>query len=144
MNAVDYHRAVAIAHRACRGRPLSRQDWEEVEQDAAVEAWRTGSVTRIWWAAADGARRIQRIRRVSRPDLVPLTWDLCSEADVEAEVVDRLTVEELLGRLPEREREAVEAMVLGGRTGAELAAAWNVADSTISRRRTAALSRLRT
>jgi hypothetical protein len=100
MNAAEYRKAVAIARRACHGLYLSPQDWEEVEQDAAVEAWRTGSVTRIWWAARGGARRARRSRRVCQPVIIPLSQDVVSEERVDA-------------------------------------------DSTISRRRSAGLSRLR-
>lgn len=143
MDAAEYRRAVAIAQRACRGWRLSRQDWEEVEQDAAVEAWRSGSVTRIWWAAVDGACRIQRSRHVFRPVVVPLNRDVRSTLDVEADVLGRLTADQMLARLPEPERQAVEATVLGGWAQAELAALWGVRDSTVSRRRAVGLGRLR-
>ena len=143
MDAAEYRRAAAIAQRACQGRALSRQDWEEVVQDAALEAWRSGSVTRIWWAAADSARRIQRVRRTCRPVVLPLTRDVGSALDVQAEVVGTLTVRQLLAAIPDRERRAVEATVLDGQTQAEVAAAWAIRDSTVSRRRAAGLNRLR-
>jgi len=143
MDASEYRRAVAIAHRACRGRALSPQDWEEVEQDAALEAWRSGSATRIWWAAVDAARRIQQARRTCRPVLVPLTRDVRADVDVQGEVVGSLMAGQLLAAVPEGQRRAVKATVLDGQTQAEVAAAWAVRDSTVSRRRAAGLDRLR-
>jgi len=144
LDPAGYRRAANIAHQACRGRALSPEDWEEVEQDAALEAWRSGSVTRIWWAAADSARRIQQTRRTRRPLLVPLTRDPGSGVDLQAQVVGTLTVRQLLAAMPDRERRAVEATVLDGQSQAEVAAAWAVRDSTVSRRRAAGLERLRT
>ena len=138
----EYRRAVAIAQRACRGWRLSREDWEEVEQDAAVEAWRTGSSTRIWWAAVDGARRISGVRRRCQPVVVQLPPDVRSDTDVEAEVLGRVMADQALALLPPRERRAVAATVLAGRTQADLAVEWKVRDSTVSRRRAAGLARL--
>lgn len=143
MDAAQYRRAAAIAHCACRGRALSPEDWEEVEQDAALEAWRSDSVTRIWWAAVDAARRIQQGRRSFRPVFVPLTRDVRSDIDVPGEVLGSLMAGHLLATMPERQRRAVEATVLEGQTQAELAAEWAVRDSTVSRCRAAGLDRLR-
>jgi DNA-directed RNA polymerase specialized sigma24 family protein len=144
LDPAGYRRAAAIARRACRGRALSPEDWEEVEQDAALEAWRSGSVTRIWWAATDSARRIQQTRRTRRPLVVPLTSDPGSDADLQAQVVGALMVRQWLAAMPEPERRAVAATVLDGQSQAEVAAAWAVRDSTVSRRRAAGLERLRT
>lgn len=177
MTAADYARAGRIARHACASQwPfLSREDREEVVQDAALAMWQSGSTTRAWWAAVDSAIKIQGARRVCQPimeslddpDLrwvtqagpgfnwasqstwgpdsrgIPLALRLAAPDDPEAEVVDRITANWLLDRLPYAHRQAVEATVLDGWNTLEMAAEWGVHDATVGRRRNAGLERLR-
>lgn len=144
MDAAEYARAVRIAQKACRGRRLSRDEWQQVEQDAAVALWSSGSVTRAWWAAVDSARKIQGVRRTYQaPVFVPFVWDGRAPVDVEAEAVSRVMVDGLLDRLPVLERMAVQACVLDGRSPQVVSREFGWWDTTVRRRRARGLARLR-
>jgi RNA polymerase sigma factor (sigma-70 family) len=144
----EYRRARQVARRACAGWALTREDWEEVEQDAAVAAWRHGlqPSTRSWAAAHRSAQKIQGRQGKKRPVIVPnngTEWRKAAPVDVEGETVERMTVERLLSSLPAEQRIAVEETVLEGRTQQQVADRYGVADSTITRRRQQGLARLR-
>lgn len=167
MTGDDYARAVSIARRACASqwRYLSFEDREEVKQDAAVEMWRSGNVTRVWWAAFDSALAHQGARRVRKPWIISIYEDqvlrqpipeiptatrgrpfssiLSASDDVEAEAIDRLTVNALLDRLPHAQRQAVEAVDMIGLTWGEALRILDLPESTFAYRRRKGLERLR-
>jgi DNA-directed RNA polymerase specialized sigma24 family protein len=146
VTSADYSRAVTIARRACAAQWawLSLEDREEVIQDTALAMWRTGNITRMWWAAINSATDHQQGRRIHKPtETVALTWDVAAHGDVADEVCDRLATEWLLGRLPSLEGQAIVETVIIGRTQQSLADELGVADSTITRRRAMGLARLR-
>jgi DNA-directed RNA polymerase specialized sigma24 family protein len=146
MNAAEYRRVQSIVRRACgTQRPfLAVEDWEEIEQDAAVTAWRTGSVTRTWWAAVDSATKIQGGRRVHKPPtMVPLTYDRASTQDVEGEVCSRLMADQLLSLLSDGDRALLTETVILDRAQQDVADEMGVNDSTVSRWRAGALLRLK-
>lgn len=66
----EYARAVRIARQACRGRHLSAEDREEVEQDAAVEAWRSADPLLVWWVAT-GSAIIREAEQAVMVDVAP-------------------------------------------------------------------------
>lgn len=141
----EYRRVQAIVRRACAAqRPfLSAEDWEEVEQDAAVAAWRTGSATRTWWAAVNSATDHQHGRRVHKPVMVPLACDRPSTENVEDEVCGRLMADQLLSCLSDGDQAILVETVLLERTQQDVADEMGVNDGTVCRWRAGALERLR-
>jgi DNA-directed RNA polymerase specialized sigma24 family protein len=151
MTPDEYARAVRVARRACASqRPyLSREDWEDVCQEAALAAW---AGRHVFWAAFDEATRLQGGRRKVQPTILYLAemttpqgdpMELRGSDDVEAEVVAQLTTEWLLGHLPYAHRQAVELIDIADRPWVEVEATLGVPDGTIARRRVRGLERLR-
>lgn len=145
MTADEYARAVNVARRACRGWTLSREDWEDVAQEAALRAWRTpdhfGSAA--WWGAREAAERILRVRRKCRPVVVPLDRDRPAGVDVEGVAVGRVLAGWLLAGLPVEEREVVSLIDVEDRPWAEVERVLGVPDGTVARRRVRGLQRMR-
>lgn len=145
MTTEEYRRAKAIAHRACRGWPLSKQDWEDIEQAAAIAAWKGGTGTHIYWAAWDEGTRLQGGRRKIQPTLITL-GELQPRApdDVEADALERITLDELKARMPERHWRSVAGTVIEDRSWAEVSASLGTCDGTVSRWRRAGLEQIKT
>lgn len=145
MTADDYAHATAIARRACAGWSLTREDWEDICQEAALRAWRTPDHpgTAAWWGARESAERILRTRRKSHLRLVELDRDYAAPSDVEAEVVGQVMVGWLLAAMPAVEREPIVLLDVEDRRWVEVESLLGVPDGTVARRRVRGLARAR-
>jgi DNA-directed RNA polymerase specialized sigma24 family protein len=145
MTADQYEHACAIARRACHGWTLSREDWEDVAQEAALRAWRTpdhfGSAA--WWGAREAAERILRTRRKQPLRFVPLELEKPSGVDVEGEAVGAVMVDWALGHLPATQQVAIRLVDVDDRPWVEVERTLGRSDGSIAGRRRRGLERLR-
>jgi DNA-directed RNA polymerase specialized sigma24 family protein len=144
VTAEDYDRACRLAARACASqRPfLSREDWEDVCQEAALAMWLGVSVTRVWWSAFDEATRLQGGRRTVQLQMVELGGDefvedhrrwLAAADDPEGEALGAVVLERVRACLSGEEWVALSGTVLEGRRWLDVAEELGVPDATVSR-----------
>lgn len=148
MTEEDYKRVQSIVRRATLGWPLLEQEREDVEQEAALVAWRVGlePSTRVFWAARDAVIRLTGHRRVAKAEVTPVAEfypGILSSPSHENEVLERITGDEMLSDLPVKQRQVIEALVLEGHNTMSAATKLGIRDCNIGRRRDAALKTLR-
>jgi DNA-directed RNA polymerase specialized sigma24 family protein len=158
MTPEEYRRAAGIAKRAIFSqRPfLSAEDWEDIQQEAALAAWMGGSVTRVWWSAHDAATKLQGGRRKVQPHVQ--SFDALSDSDdaaldhagwlrapddVEATAVDLIALESVRDAMPPNEWVAMAGTLLGGLPWGVVSEMLGVPDGTVSRWRRRGLEKAR-
>ena len=146
MTENDYARVKKIVKSALYGWPVSPEELEEAEQEAAIIAWRVGldPCTRVWWSARDTIQKIRGSRRQVVATLVPLDgWDHPGSECVEDEVVSKVTIEEALAVLDPKDRRVIQAMYVEGLNTMETARKLGLHDSNVGRRRDSGLQTMR-
>ncbi len=147
MTENDYARVKKIVKSALYGWPVTPEELEEAEQEAAIIAWRVGldPCTRVWWSARDTIQKIRGSRRSVVATMVPLPddWDLPGSNCVEDEVLSKVTIEEALAVLLPKDRPVIQAMFVEGLNTMETARKLGLHDSNVGRRRDSGLQTMR-
>ncbi|HEX5146611.1 MAG TPA: sigma-70 family RNA polymerase sigma factor [Conexibacter sp.] len=141
--------ALALLHDAIRDRGAA----EDVYQQVLLEAWQRGrsfdparASLRTWLATIARSRAIDHLRRrvpePYDPSLAPF-GETASAAEPVAQLVDRVTLEQLMTRLTREELEVVRLRFHFGLTQRQISAHTGVPLGTVKSRTASALRRMR-
>jgi RNA polymerase sigma-70 factor (ECF subfamily) len=144
--------ALALLHDAIRDRSAV----EDVYQQVLLEAWQRGRTydparasLRTWLATIARSRAIDHLRRRIPEPRDPADsadgrrLDRGGEWEPAAQLVDRMTLEQLLGRLTPEEADVVRLRYQFGLSQSQISAHTGVALGTVKSRTASALRRLR-
>lgn len=142
--------ALALLHDAIRDRSAV----EDVYQQVLLEAWLRGRTydparasLRTWLATIARSRAIDHLRRripePRDPNDPPARGEHCGEWEPAAQLVDRVTLEQLLERLMPEEAEVVRLRYQLGLSQSQISAHTGVPLGTVKSRTASALRRLR-
>lgn len=147
MTEQEYVRVRKIARRATYGLKPTPDELEEIYQEAALIAWRSGldPCTRVWWGSRDALARLRGSRRALQPVFVdmPDWWEQQASDNVEDEVVNAVTATEMLASLPSKDAEILREIYINGYNTMSVAKKLGMHDCNVGRRRTAALKKLK-